>query len=60
LNQEIRSQTRRGENRGNGIFEIEAKGAMASAERVGQEAGFKQKLDTGLPAFVLERNAPIT
>jgi len=39
-------------NRGNRIFEIEGKGAMGSAERVGRRASFKSGTE-GLPAFLL-------
>jgi hypothetical protein len=37
LNQEIRSQTRRGENRGNGVFETEGKSALRAPSESGDE-----------------------
>jgi hypothetical protein len=40
------------QERKNGIFEIEGKGAMGSAERVGRRASFKSGSGARLPAFL--------
>ena len=47
-------------NRGNGISEIEGKAARVAASESGDERVSNEEMDTEFPAFVLERNAPIT